>query len=220
MIRRVLVVLTLAAAFATAQQPDIQQRVAAVRQSIAQNRSKLKQYTWTESTEVSLKGEVKKQEQNECKYGPDGKLVKTPVTETPAGKKKGLRGKIAGNKIEELKDYMDRVGSLMRRYVPPDPETMQAAVKAGHAALDKGTGSLTFTDYAKPGDKVTLSFEPRARKIRSFVVATYLDEPKDVVTLDVQFATLDDGTNYLEQSVLEATAKQIKIKTINFGHTK
>ena len=69
-----------------AQQPDaaakqqmVQEKVAALKQSLAQNQAALKQYSWTESTEISLKGEVKKREQKECHYGPDGKVVKTPI---------------------------------------------------------------------------------------------------------------------------------------------
>ena len=56
-----------------AQQPDaaakqqmIQEKVAALKESLAQNQAALKQYSWTESTEISLKGEVKKREQKEC----------------------------------------------------------------------------------------------------------------------------------------------------------
>src|SRR5262245_19784604 len=69
-----------------AQQPDaaakqqmIQEKVAALKQSLAQNQTALKQYTWTETTEISMKGEVKKREQKECHYGPDGKVQKTPT---------------------------------------------------------------------------------------------------------------------------------------------
>jgi hypothetical protein len=38
--------------------------------------------------------------------------------------------------------------------------------------------------------------------------------------LNAQFSTLPDGTSYLDQYVLEARAKQIRIKTTSFGHTK
>ncbi len=37
-----------------------QERAEAIKQSIAQNQAALRQYTWTETTEISLKGEVKK----------------------------------------------------------------------------------------------------------------------------------------------------------------
>jgi hypothetical protein len=65
----------------SAQQPDaaakqemVQEKVAALKQSLAQTQAALKQYSWTETTEISLKGEVKKRDQKECHYGPDAKV--------------------------------------------------------------------------------------------------------------------------------------------------
>jgi len=202
----------------------LQQRLAEIKQSMAQNQAQLRQYAWTETTEISLKGEAKKREQNECRYGPDGKVVKTPIGEAAPPKKapRGLKGKVVKNKLEDLKEYMDRVGSLVKRYVPPDPQAMQAAFQAGKASLSPGgsVASLVFSDYAKPGDNVTLAFDTAAKKLKSFQVATYLDEPADAVTLVANFSSLADGTSYLEQSVLDAKAKEIQIKTTNFGHKK
>jgi hypothetical protein len=43
--------------------PGVQEKVAAIKQSMAQNQAQLKQYTWVETTAISLKGEVKKTEQ-------------------------------------------------------------------------------------------------------------------------------------------------------------
>ena len=201
----------------------LQQRIGEVKQSIAQNQAKLKQYAWTETTEVSLKGDVKKREQRDCVYGPDGKLAKTPIGAAPAsaaGKKRGLKGRIIENKVDEMKEYMDRVGSLVRRYIPPDTQAMQAAFQASKVSLNKAAGTLVFSDYAKPGDRVTVTFDTATRKLRSFAVATYLDAPNDAVTLNARFSSLADGTNFLEESVLDATAKAIQIKTTNFGHRK
>src|ERR1700751_6149147 len=68
---------------AFAQGPDNaaakQEKIAALKQSLADNQAALKQYTWTETTQISLKGEGKKQEQKQCQYGPDGKVQKTPI---------------------------------------------------------------------------------------------------------------------------------------------
>ena len=47
--------------FAQAAPP--QDRAAAIKQSLADNQAQLRQYTWIETTEISLKGEVKKKEQ-------------------------------------------------------------------------------------------------------------------------------------------------------------
>ncbi|MFN0160971.1 MAG: hypothetical protein ACKVQQ_07055 [Burkholderiales bacterium] len=206
---------------------QMQQKIAAIKQSMGESQALLRQYTWTETTEVSVKGEVKKREQNECRYGTNGKVEKTPIgaggdQTQAAGKKRGLKGKIIENKVEEIKEYLDRVGSLVRRYLPPDPQAMQAAFQSGKVSINPA-GSLTFADYAKPGDSVTLTFDPAAMKIRNLNVNSYLDspeDPKDKVTLEIRFSSLADGANFAEETLLNAAAKQIQIKTTNFGHHK
>jgi hypothetical protein len=227
-----------------AQQPDgaakqmIQEKVAALKQSLAENQAALKQYTWTETTEISMKGEVKKREQKECRYGPDGKVQKTPIgggdqaqqdKEQAAGRK-GRRGggavkeKIVEKKKGELKDYMQDVVELVHQYVPPDPAKIQAAVKAGKAAPERsaegGLTALTFKDYAKADDQLSLGFDSAAKKVRSCNIASYLEKPEDKVTLTVSFDTLPDGTNYPRETLLNAASKQIQVKTTNSGHRK
>jgi hypothetical protein len=45
-----------------------------------------------------------------------------------------------------------------------------------------------------------------------------MDDPKDVVTLAIQFASLPDSTNYVQQSVLNATAKKLIVTTTNSNY--
>jgi hypothetical protein len=47
-----------------------------------------------------------------------------------------------------------------------------------------------------------------------------LDDPKQVVTLGIKFASLPDGTNYAEQTVLDASAKELKVTTSNSNYAK
>jgi hypothetical protein len=43
---------------------------------------------------------------------------------------------------------------------------------------------------------------------------------KDMVTLQVGIANLPDGTNYAQQTVLNATAKQLVVTTTNSNYQK
>ena len=203
----------------------LQQRIAELKQSIAANQAKLRTYQWVETTEISLKGEMKKRQQKQCLYGPDGKVQKSPIGDSSGGAKKpqqrGLKGKIVEKKVDELKDYMERVGSLVSRYVPPDPQKMQASFQAGKANLNPVGGqiaSLVFQDYAKPGDKVTLAFNTAAKKLQSYTVDTYLDSPQDLVNLKAEFSSLPDGTSYVGHTLLNATGKQIVVNTTNSNY--
>jgi hypothetical protein len=202
----------------------LQQKVAAIKESIAQNQASLRQYTWTAHTEISVKGEVKNEKDESCRYGPDGKVVKTLTSAPPSEQQMGrLKKRVVDKKVGEMKDYMERAGQLIQHYVPPSPENLTAAVKAGKADVSKNEAQavqLQFKDYYKPGDAMTLEFDPATKKLRKLSVSSFLDEEKDKVTLDVQFQSLPDGTNYVADTLLRADAKQIAVKVQNLDYKK
>jgi hypothetical protein len=202
----------------------LRQRLAELKLAMAANRAALQKYQWIETTQISIKGETKKTQQQGCHYGPDGKVVKTPIgiAEAPKQAPRGLKGRIVEKKVGEMKDYMSRFKALIGHYVPPDPQRMQASFQAGKANLNRsssGLASLSFVDYYKAGDKVAIGFDTAAKKFSSYDVNSYLDSPQDVVTMTNQFAGLPDGTNYLQQTVLTSKSKEIVITTTNSDYT-
>jgi hypothetical protein len=201
---------------------ELQQRLAQVKQSTAENQQKLHQYQWTETTQLTLKGEPKPPRQSLCRYGPDGKVQKTPVDAAPQQAPSGgrLKQKVIAKKKEEAKDYGEQIKTLLALYVPPNPQNMQQAFQSGKASLSKGAGTadLVFKDYALPGDQMTLSFSTETKKIASINVKTYMDDPKDAVTLAVQFSSLPDGTNNVQMTTLNATAKQLQVTTTSSNY--
>jgi len=206
-----------------AQNAELQQKLAAVKQAAAQNKQMLKQYQWIETTQLTLKGDDKPPTRNMCQYSADGQVLKTPIgppPEPPSGGR--LKKKIVAKKKAEIKDYMGDVKGLLSMYVPPDPEKMEVAYRAGKLSLNPAGGILNviFKDYAQPGDQMTLSFDPATKKIVSLSINTYMGEEKDVVTLQVQMASLPDGTNYAGQTVLNATAKQLVVTTTNSNYQR
>jgi hypothetical protein len=213
----------LATASAFAQNPELQQKLAAVKQAAAENKQKLQQYQWIETTQLTLKGDAKPPTKNSCQYGPDGKVQKTmigPPPEQPSGGR--MKQKVIEKKKAEMKDYMQDVKVILSMYVPPDPQKMQAAFQAGKVSLNPVSGAvnLVFADYAQPGDKMTLTFDPTTKKITGLNISTYMGEEKDAVTLKVQMGTLPDGTSYEQQTVLNATAKQLVVTTTNSNYQK
>jgi hypothetical protein len=206
-----------------AQSAELQQKIAAVKQAAAQNQQRLHQYRWTETTQLTLKGDAKPPTQNMCQYGSNGQVLKTaigPPPEPPSGGR--LKQRMIAKKKGEMQDYMGDVKGLLAMYVPPDPEKMQLAYAAGKLSVNPAGGILNFIfrDYAQPGDQMTLSFDPERKIIVSLSVNTYMDQEKDAVTLQVQMASLPDGTNYAGQSVLTATAKQLVVTTTNSNYQK
>ena len=208
--------------------PEMQQKIAALKQSLAQSKQSEKQYTWTETTQISLKGETKSTKRSTCQYGPDGKVQKTPIdsgqpAQSGGKKQRGLKAKVVEKKKDEMQDYMERAASLIKRYVPPDPARLQEVFKEGKAEIQQlggGVVNLVFHDYAKPGDALSLAVNGSNNTMQGVTVKSYLDEPGDAVNLNVRYDNLVDGTNYVAETVLDATAKKIQVRTTNSGHHK
>ncbi len=206
-----------------------QERVAALKQSMQESQTKLRQYEWTETTIISLKGEEKARTQKRCYYGADGKVQKVPMgspapaAEPPAGggRRGRVKAKVVENKKDEMKEYMERAAALVQQYVPPQPADIQRAKDARKVTANPagaGLVRLEFPDYLKPGDRLSIDVDAAANQLRGLTVASYLDKAEDAVALAVQLGTLADGTGYTAQTTLDAPAKKIRVVIQNAGH--
>ena len=204
--------------------PNADQTVAALKQNLADSQKRLRQYEWIETTVISLNGEEKSRKQQKVYYGADGKLTKLPVGEpekAEGGRQRGIKKNVVDNKKEEMKDYMERAGKLIHSYVPPNPSLIQQAKDKGNMAISPqpdGKTRVEFKNFVQPSDLLTIGVDPKAGVLTALGVATYLDKPEDAVTLNVRFGTLADGTNYAQQTTLDAKAKGIRVVTENSGH--
>ena len=217
------VLILVASSLAIAQNSELQQKLAGVKQSIEENQQKLHQYQWTETTQLTLKGDPKPPTQDMCQYGPDGKVQKTPMGPPPQQPSGGrMKQKMIEKKEGEMKEYMGEVKDLLGMYVPPNPQKIEQAHQAGNVSLNPAGSvvNLVFRNYAQPGDQMTLTFDPAAKKVVGLSVNTYMGQSKDAVTLKVQMASLPDGTNYVQQTVVNASAKQLVVTTTNSNYQK
>jgi hypothetical protein len=206
-----------------AQQPSPADRIAALKANVELSQAVLRQYEWIETTVITVKGDEKSRKQARCYYGADGGLQKVDLSSTPPSeKKRGLRGKIAENKQEEMTDYMKDAVALVKMYVPPNPARIQAVKDAGKVSVTPLPGQrarLTFADYIKPGDSLTLDVDLATSRPIEAKVATYLDK-KEPVTLSLQFSTLDNNSTYPATVILVAQAKDLGITLQNGGYRK
>ena len=208
--------------------PD--ERVAALKKSLQENQTRLRQYEWIETTTLSLKGEEKSRKQQRAYYGADGKVQKvalTPEAKAPADPKGGggrggrLKERVVENKKDEMKDYMEKAAALIHQYVPPNPAQIQQAKDGGKLTVKPGEAGRTrleFAGYQQPGDLFSIDIDGAAAQLAGITLATYLEKKEDVVGLNVAFAKLTDGTSYVAKTTLDVKAKNIRVVVENSGH--
>jgi hypothetical protein len=184
----------------------------------------LRSYSWLEKTELSLKGEVKSTKIDSCRYGPDGKVQKTPVVEPPPPeKKRGLKGKIVAKKTGEMKAELESAAVLVHQYVPPAPDLIQVVMNAGTASIGQAgpdAVALKFPGYVKAGDALTITFDKGIKALRQLDVTTWLDEPTNIVTFRVTMQSLPDGVSYPAITTLTIPASKIEVRITKSNYQK
>src|SRR5580698_2206217 len=208
--------------FVNAQGPEMQQKVADLKEAMAKNKQALAQYTWNEQVTISLKGEQKKQEHFQVRLGPDGKPQKTSLDPPaqPAAQSGGRGGRlkehVVAKKKEEYKDYADQIKALIQQYVPPDKDAIEQARQKGNISLSPqadtpGQYKLVITNYVKQGDNMTLVVDKTTQSLVSLSIATYLNDPKDAVTVSSQFSAIPGGPNHVASQTINGVSKQLTI---------
>ena len=211
---------------ANAQNPELQQRVAEVKAASAQNQQALMSFNWTETVTISLKGEVKKVQHYQVRLGPDGKPQKTSLdppadAAPPSGGR--LKQHVVAKKKEEYEDYAESMKALAQQYVPPSGAMLQQAYAQGNITLGTAEGNpnaiqLVIHNYLKPQDSMTLVFDKAQKALLGLQIATYIDDPKDAMTLAVQFSQIPSGPNHVASVDMNGVSKQLNIATQNSNY--
>jgi len=212
---------------AAAQNQQMQERIAEVKEAAARNKQALAQYSWVEQVSIILKGEQKKQEHFQVRLGPDGKPQKQsldPPTAPPEHEGR-LKKHIVEKKTEEYKEYADQIKALIQQYVPPEKEMIEQAYQKGNIMVGPQPGTegqyrLVISSYLKQGDNMTLVIDRQQKDLVSLSISTYLDDPKDAVNVSAQFSAIPGGPNHVSAETINGVSKEltISIEDNNYQH--
>ena len=214
----------LSGTIAMAQNQQLEEKLMALKQNQAANKQKLAQYTWQETETISIKGSVKDTKVYQVQMV-NGQQQKTEVSNQQAqqsGRQGRLKEHIVDNKKQEYQEYGQSIGALAKQYTTPDPDRLMQAKQAGNISLQPGAGAvnLIIKNYVKPGDSVTFTLDPVSKQLQNVRVASYLDDPKDAVTISAEFAQLPDGTNHVANTLINGESKQLTVNNQNSNYQK
>jgi len=212
----------------TGQTPE--ERIQAVKQSLAASKSALKQYEWVETVAMSMGGEEKSRRQSRCYRDATGALQKSPIAPDTAkaeDKKRGLRGRSAEKKKAGADATLKAAVTLMHQYVPVDPAKIDAAKAEGNVSVsvpgDDGRVRVTIKNYHQPGDELALVVDVATNAVKAVTVNTSMageKGAKNPVSAQATYGALPDGTLYPAKESLDVSAQSIKIDIENSGYKK
>lgn len=205
------------------QQNQMQENFNLIKLNLSESKNSIKKYSWIETTTVYVNGEQKSVSQNQCYYDVNGVLTKVPTgATTQAATPRGIRGRIAENKKDEMEEYVKKAVAQIKLYIPPQPETLQSIYAAGKVGIKiiepQKQFELDFPNYLLSGDMVAIKVDLARKVLMGYGVNTYIDDPSDAVSLDVKFQNLPNGTSYSGDVTFNAPSKNLKIEMVNSGY--
>jgi hypothetical protein len=221
-IARAIVSLLSCTSLADAQQgPEaLQQKIQQMQQATYRNEQQLHTYQWIETVTTTSNGKTGPPRRSICRYAPDGTLYKTPLQPQEQPKLSGgpLRRKIEEKKIEEAQQEATQVHALTGLYLPLNQTKLKQAFHANRVDLEQSAtdgSAIIVHDYAKLGDQMRFSLDLATMQIRGITVKSYFDDPKDALTVHVEFSLLPDGTAYPSVTTINAPSKKLSVTTVS-----
>jgi hypothetical protein len=186
----------------------------------AANRAQLASYVWTRTVQVFVSGELKVTNVSSLSVGPDGKVVSTAVSSTPAKPLPGgIRGDIARKKIAEMKTYVDDAITVSTGYIYMSKGKMVDFFDNGGISQSGNTITVTGTGVNKPSDQLTMVI---AKGTLAYVSQSFKSTVTngDAIAGSCHYKTFNNGLTAFSSGELDLPAKAMKLMISNSGYAK
>lgn len=200
-----------------AAQMDMTEIVKKVSKARQENAQKTRDYSWTQRTEVKVKGEVKNLKSEIVRYTVDGELQKTPIDETSAKAPKGVRGKVAKKKIGEMKDWMADLSELLKAYSLPTEGNLLDFLNEASVTPDGDGRRLDASDVVQPGDRMSVWIGADFKMVQTEVSTQH--DGSDV-KLMTDHETTPDGLDYVARTTIVVPDKGVEMTVENFSYQR
>jgi hypothetical protein len=187
-----------------------------------QNAEALHQYSYKRRTQITIKGQPRATRVDLVRYI-NGKEETVPLEtpQRPAGQGRGgMRGRMIQKKKEEMKEDVERLTSLLHRYISPGSDSLRAVLEK--AAISR-TGpqpdadiQLVSKGIVDPSDSLTLTWSVANKRPEKIAIKSKLEGKP--VELTVDFAALPDGPFYPAHSVVSLPKKDLIVNIDTFDY--
>jgi len=185
------------------------------------NAALMRQYTWDSRTETIEEGAVKDIRVESVRYGPDGHLQRTVLSDQPVGQPMGFLGQIIAEKRKErLEVYMKGLRNLLDQYTLPTEAELTNFVNQAAAARPDAKGWIWITgpNVLLPGDNLSIWVDASTHQTRKTQVNTFYEG--EAVNLTATFKTLPSGLTYASYSEVNIPGKQFTVRVHNYDYVR
>jgi hypothetical protein len=186
----------------------------------AANRAQLASYVWTRTVQIFSAGELKNTIVSSLSIGPDGTMVTTAVSSTPtSAPKKGIRGKIANDKVDDMKSYIDDAITVSMGYLYMSKGKMVDYFNAAGISKSGNTLVVNGSNVNKANDQLTLTLDASTLAFISQNFKSTVTNG-DALSGTVNYKTFTNGLTAIDNAELNLPAKNVKLEISNTNYAK
>lgn len=186
----------------------------------AANRAQLASYVWTRTVQIFAEGELKVTNVSSLSIGPDGKIVTTAVSSTPAKPLPGgIRGDIARKKIKEIKTYVDDALHVSSGYLYMSKGKMVDFFDNGGISQSGTTITVKGSNVNKPNDQLTMLITTGTLAFISQSFNSTITNG-DAISGTINYKTFSNGLTAINNGELDLPAKNMKLMISNTAYAK
>ncbi len=179
---------------------------------MAMNAKQMTHYEWKQRITLVRRGNPSEPMIDQVRFDSTGKMQRTTISAPQQKQSGGIRGRVAANVKENVKDIMQLAGSYNQ------PQQMMEAVKKAQISQTPGATRLVSTGIIKPQDSMVMLLNPSTH------LATHVDIKTDYeggpMTISQDYSPLPDGPNMMKSMKVSAPQKGLVVNVDSYDFNR
>ena len=200
-------------------QLDKEQLALDVSNAEAANTEKLKAFIWKRHSTATVDGEVKATVITEFKFDDNGELQTDQVGgESNVKQKRGIRGRIQQNAMENNLEYIEKALQLALAYTYMSKGQLLDFFEKGTVTEKGNTIEVTAGNVYMEGDSLTVLLNKETKLFINKKFSSMVDE--DPIDGEIKYDTFSSGISHGSETILNLPAKKAIIEAENKDYSQ
>lgn len=200
-------------------QIDKEQLALDIAKADAANTEQLKAFIWKRHSSTSVNGEVKATLINEVSFDAEGKIQVTNVdAQTTVKDKRGVRGRIQQNAVEDNMDYVGQALELAIAYTYMSKGQLLDFVEKSEIAAAGDTYVISGKNIFMEGDALTVTVEKATNLFLDKKFSSKVGE--DPIDGEITYVKFSSGISHGDETTMNLPGKSAVITAKNQDYSQ
>ena len=182
--------------------------------AMGMNAKRMTQYEWKQRVTVIHRGKPSEPMVDQIRFDSSGQMQRTVISAPEQKEMGGIRGKVAANVKQNVKDIMQLAGQYNK------PQQMMEAVKKAQITPARGGSDLQLlsSGLIKPGDSMTMLVDSTTHLAKHVDIRTDYDGAPMTIAQD--YGPVPEGPNVMNRMRVSVPQKDLAVNVDLYDFTR